>query len=255
MSQGKNILLFEDEQLAGEKLMKLILAVHPVANVIWKRSVADGIAYLEGSPTLDLIFSDIELLDGDSFQIYKKCTPPCPIIFCTAYDQFYVNAFQTNGIAYLLKPYTKEQFLSAWEKYDRLFSQNNIEEDLFAKLKMMMEQEKKTYKSSFSVKKRDGVFLLKTNNIVYFQAQGDFVLAIDSNNTKHVLNTTLSKTEELINPQQFFKINRSEIINKEFILKYNLYRKNRLAITLSKPSVVLYTSNSRAAGFKSWLEG
>lgn len=256
MSQGKNILLLEDEQLAGEKLKRLIIAVHPSANVVWKRSVTDGIAYLESNPILDLIFSDIELLDGNSFQIYKKCTPTCPIIFCTAYDQFYVDAFQTNGIAYLLKPYTEEQFLAAWGKYNRLFIQNenNIEVDLFSKLKKMMESEKKTYKSSFSIKKRDGVFLLKTKDIAYFQAQGDFVLAIDHQNTKHALNSTLSKAEDLIDPKQFFKINRSEIINKEFILKYNLYRKNRLAITLSKPNAILYTSNSRAAEFKTWFE-
>lgn len=256
-----NILILEDEQRAGEKLTDLINRLVPDATIDWHRSVADGIKHLSNdtSPT-DLIFSDIELLDGNSFEIYDAVQPHCPIIFCTAYDKFYVEAFNTNGIAYLLKPYTEEQVREAWAKYELLFKVKKeknsiISSDLISEFKMLVGNYQQTFKSTFSVKKKGGVFLLKIEEIAYFQAQGDFVLAIDKSNKKHILNYTLSGLEDVINPQQFFRINRSEIINIESILKYNPYTKNRLVIDLSSPNVALYTTNSRTPEFRSWVEG
>lgn len=265
MNNQLNILLLEDEQRAGQKLMDLIKEVQPLSNVSWERTVADGMKFLETTDSLDLIFSDIELLDGNAFQIYERIRPTCPIIFCTAYDRYYTNAFNANGIAYLLKPYSKEMFLQAWEKYKLLFGDKNqtispptpsvLSAELLSKMQSLMEGQQKNYKSTFSVKKPEGVFLLKTENVAYFQAQGDFVLAFDNKNNKHIINYSLSKIEGYINPKRFFRINRSEIVNINSILKYNSYTKNRLAISLSQPNTVLYTTNSRTPDFRNWIEG
>lgn len=258
MSAPIHILVLEDEQRAGEKLMKFIQEIVPFPLITWKRSVAEGIAYLHTQPTLDLIFSDIELLDGNAFQIFEAVSPPCPIIFCTAYNQFYIEAFQTNGIAYLLKPYTKAQLQEAWIKYQRLFQQEASPElsvEIINKLQNLITPAAQNYKQRFSVKKRNGVYLLATKEIAYFQAQGDFVLAIDQKNTKHILNYSLTAIEGVVNASHFFQINRSEIVNINMILKYESYTKNRLAISLTKPAIILYTSNSRSADFKLWIEG
>lgn len=251
------ILVLEDEQRAGEKLLDLIAEMAPGARTDWKRSVAEGIAYLQAHQP-DLIFSDIELLDGNSFEVYDKVNPNCPIIFCTAYDKFYVEAFSTNGIAYLLKPYTREQVIEAWEKYRLLFRQEStlepaISPALLTQFKSLLNREQQ-YKSTFTVKKRDGVFLLKVDEIAYFQAQGDFVEGIDRLGKKHILNYSLSAIEEAIDPKQFFRINRSEIVSIDSILKYDAYTKNRLVITLGRPAVNLYTTNSRTPEFRSWVE-
>ena len=252
------ILVLEDEQRAGEKLIDLLEEIAPQAKTDWKRSVAEGIAYLK-THTPDLIFSDIELLDGNAFEVYETVKPQCPIIFCTAYDKFYVEAFATNGIAYLLKPYTREQVEEAWHKYQLLFEKDKqpdvgISAALISEFKSLIHGEKE-YKRTFTVKKRNGVFLLKVDEVAYFQAQGDFVEGIDQQGKKHILNYSLSYIEEGIDPRQFFRINRSEILNIHSILKYDAYTKNRLVITLSRPTVNLYTTNSRTPEFRSWVEG
>lgn len=252
-----NILVLEDEQRAGEKLLDIIAQIVPEARVDWKRSVAEGVDFLKsGRP--DIIFSDIELLDGNAFQVYDEVKPQCPIIFCTAYDKFYVEAFNTNGIAYLLKPYTREQVMEAWEKYRLLFEKETMTEpaispSLLNEFKSLLNREQQ-YKRTFTVKKRDGVFLLKADEVAYFQAQGDFVEGIDRLGKKHILNYSLTAIEEAIDPRQFFRINRSEIVNMDSILKYDAYTKNRLVITLGRPAVNLYTTNSRTPEFRSWVE-
>jgi DNA-binding LytR/AlgR family response regulator len=250
------ILILEDEQRAGEKLSGLIRGIAPQAKLDWCRTVADGMSYLS-SQKPDLIFSDIELLDGNCFEIYENVKPACPIIFCTAYDKFYVEAFSTNGIAYLLKPYTGEQVAAAWQKYQLLFKtssgdQGSLSSDLLAELKGMLHQE--SYKSTFTVKKRDGIFLLKVVDVAYFQAQGDFVEGVDRSGKKHILNYSLSAIEKAVDPRQFFRINRGEIVNINSILKYDSYTKNRLVISLSNPAVNLFTTNSRTPEFRRWVE-
>lgn len=257
MSKQLNILVLEDEQRAGEKLIDLVNEVSAGSQVTWLRSIENGLQFLKEHSEVDLVFSDIELLDGNAFEIYDKFTPKCPIIFCTAYDKFYVNAFNTNGIAYLLKPYSKDEFNQAWKKYETLFAKESEESaiplQLIQQMKSLVAKES-AYKTSFSVKKRDGVFILKVSDISYFQAQGDFVFAFDQANAKHVLSYSLSHIESLVDPESFFRINRSEIVNRKFVLKYNRYTKNRLSVTLTTGADDLYTSNSRSPEFKVWLE-
>lgn len=258
MPKNRHILVLEDEQRAGEKLIDLIRAFQPHVKLEWCRSVVEGTAYIKENSTIDLIFSDIELLDGNAFGIFDAVTPKCPIIFCTAYDRFYVQAFQTNGIAYLLKPYSKHQFKEAWEKYERLFEAEEkqpISADLLASIQALVGNNSKEYKRMFSVKKRDGVFLLKIEDVAYFQAQGDFVFAFDKKNTRHVLNQSLSSIEDHIDARQFFRINRSEIVNIDCIEKFSNYTKNRLVINLLGTTDVLYTTNSRTPEFRRWIEG
>ena len=110
-------------------------------------------------------------------------------------------------------------------------------------------------KRTFTVKKRDGTFLLKVIDIVYFQAQGDFVFAFDASGSKHIINESLKNINSQICKHQFFQINRSEIINFDFIQKFDSYTKNRLEISFTAISDILYTSNSRSSEFKQWVGG
>ncbi|MBW1299064.1 LytR/AlgR family response regulator transcription factor [Aquimarina litoralis] len=250
-----NILVLEDEQRAGEKLIDAIESVTDNPKITWKRSIQETISFLIDSPALDVIFSDIELLDGNVFKVYEHIQPDCPIIFCTAYNTFYVDAFKTNGIAYILKPYTSEAFNEAWNKFLLLCNGNDLKNSdaILDKLKYILTTQKQPYKSTFSIKKRDGVFLLKVSDIVYFQAQGDFVIAIDILKRKHIINESLAQIESQLNGNLFYRINRSEIINKNFILKYDKHIKNRLLIVLQEIDTIVYTSNSKTSSFKKWV--
>ncbi|MEO1656019.1 MAG: LytTR family DNA-binding domain-containing protein [Bacteroidota bacterium] len=221
------------------------------------RSIKNARVFLKENPSPDLIFSDIELLDGNVFNLFQEVTLPCPVIFCTAYNRFYAEAFQSNGISYVLKPYQAEDIREAWEKYQRLFSESvepNPSDNLLEVLKQIQQASPSSYKSTLMVKKRDGIYILKTEQIAYIQAKGDFSLAIDQTGGSHMLQESLGQLSEVLPPNNFFRINRSELINFTAILKYEPYTKNRLAIHLASPPQILYTSNTQGPAFKNWLE-
>lgn len=255
MSANLSIVVIEDETLAWEKLQRMIVRVAPGAKIEWIRTVAKARAYLQAGHTPDLIFSDIELLDGNAFAIYDHITPACPIIFCTAFDTFYVEAFKTNGIAYLLKPFNQADFDEAWHKFNLLFRQEASSAALLQQLTSYLHNQRGSFKEAFTVKSRDSNYLLRTADIAYFRAQGDFVLAIDQAGKKHALNYRLAQLAGMVDPNLFFQINRSEIVHFACIQGFETYIKNRVAIQLSAPSVTLFTSNSRTAGFREWLAG
>ncbi|GAB4233794.1 MAG: hypothetical protein Tsb0034_07180 [Ekhidna sp.] len=110
------------------------------------------------------------------------------------------------------------------------------------------------YKSTFQAKRRDGIFILRVENISYIKAQGDFVLAFDDSGDSYIINFTLSAIEGLLDPKLFFQINRSEIVNIGFILKFTNHTKNRLEIQLRSLETPLYTSNSRSPEFRKWID-
>lgn len=249
-----NILIFEDEIPAYEKLLDFVHAYLPEANMKgWARSILEAKRFLSKYNDIDLIFSDIELLDGNSFSIFETELLQCPIIFCTAFDQYILQAFQSNGIAYLLKPYDKEKFCDAIDKYKLLFENHGaIKQTTFDELKGVIET--KNYKQRFSVKKKDGIKLINTASIVGFQANGDFSFAYDEKGQKHIVNYSLGDIESKVDPARFFRINRSEIVNIDYIEKLEPYFKNRLSIRLAGRPDPIHTSTSKTPDFRSWIE-
>ncbi len=251
-----NILIIEDEQIAGEKLKGYIgKYVSADASVSWVRSVSESYELLSKPNSFDIIFSDIELLDGNVFSVYETVDVKCPIIFCTAYDKFVMKAFETNGIAYLLKPYNEEQFLDSWKKYQVLFDkkENTVPNDILDELKTIVNSAKTEYKTRFTIKKSNGVFLLSVSDIVLIQSHGDFLLAFDNNKNKHVINQSVSNIVDMLDPRKFFQINRSEIINVDFIQKFETHFKNKLCISMLGLKDPVFTSSSRTPEFRAWL--
>ena len=253
------ILIFEDEIPAYQKLLSYIQKELPESKIIgWAQSIEEAVILLNGSEAPELIFSDIELLDGVSFEVFEKVKISCPIIFCTAFDKYVLKAFRTNGIAYLLKPYSLENFKEAIAKYQTLFNNNTaptFDQETLTNLKYILQTDKKEYKQRFTIKKKGGIKLLATKDIIYFEANGDFCQAIDNTGQKQVINYTLSEIEKKINPKHFFRINRSQIINITFIEKIEAYFKNRLSIKLLYVKEALLTSSSKTPKFRKWIEG
>jgi len=241
------ILMLEDERPAATRLQAMVRKRYPEANLTWYRSAAEARSDLSEHRRFDLILSDIELLDGPVFPLFREFEPSCPIIFCTAYDHYYVEAFQTTGIAYLLKPYSEEAVEAAFAKFERLFGTDRPSEALHTFLR-------KQYKKSYAVKHHASTYVLPVETINYFRAQGDFVEAHDRAGKRHFLNTTLKQIEQEVNPTHFHRINRSEILAFSCIDHTAPHTKNRLAIHLTDGQTVLYTSNARTPGFRAWLE-
>lgn len=253
------IFILEDEIPAYQKLLSFVQFEVPNYQLLgWARSVEEAKLILKSSPMPDLILSDIELLDGNSFEVFENIEINCPVIFCTAFDKYVLKAFQTNGIAYLLKPYTLENFQEAFNKYSTLFTNRKsqpIDNQVFLELQNILTQNKKSYKQRFTIKKKGGIKLIKTKDIAYFEANGDFCQGIDINGQKHIINFTLSDIERKIDPASFFRINRSQLINISFIEKIEPYFKNRLSIKMTVVKDALLTSSAKTREFRKWIEG
>lgn len=252
------ILLLEDEKLAAQKLLQLLNHYfEDELDITWVQSVQQGLAYLQKNGDPDLILSDIELLDGKVFRLYEQYDVKSPIIFATAYDQYLLEAFQTNGIAYLLKPYSDEALKKAIDKYLTLFRGESKGDALNAaminQLKSALKSSQKEYKKRFTIKKTSGIFLLKTEDIGYFTASDDLVFAMDDKKKRHVVNYRMSDLEDILDPAVFFRINRSEIININFIEKMEAYFGNRLVVTMKNDRVGLKTSGPKTAAFRKWV--
>lgn len=252
------ILIIEDEIPAYKKLLLCIDKFIEDAQILgWAQSIEEAKAFKDRKEEVDLIFSDIQLLDGLSFNIFKEVNFNCPIIFCTAFDQYLFDAFQSNGIAYLLKPYTDENFSEAIEKYNKLFPEvkaEKLNKEVFEQLKFLVENKSISFKQRFSVKKKNGIKLLNCEEIISFEAAGDFSFAYDHKGSKHVINYSLGDIERKTDPSVFFRINRSEIVNINYIESIEPHFKNRLLIHLKNKKESLYTSSGKTPHFRIWLE-
>lgn len=251
------ILILEDEIPARKKLKRFLSELDVQIKIVAEiDTVAMGVSFMRNN-SVDLIFSDIELLDGNSFEIFDQVSILCPIIFTTAYDQFWMNAFESNGVDYLLKPFSQERFQKSWDKFLKL--RNSTFEDLnaIANLTKIIQNNflEKQYKKRFIINTSHKIYFLETENILLFEAKDGVVIAYDNKHKKHLLTeSTLKEIEEQINPVNFFRINRSELIHKTYIEKIERYDKNTLSIKLIGHETYLKTSQSNTALFREWIE-
>jgi len=251
------ILLLEDEIPAYEKLIQH-LELHFVnkIDVDWSRTIVSAKSFLEKDINYDLIFSDIKLLDGISIDLFKNININCPIIFCTAYNSYVLDAFKSNGIAYILKPYKQDDINNALDKYNTLFKKDSHQKIDYSILKDVTYALKhnNNYKSRFIIKTAKGMHLLPTDNISVIDASGTFCKLIDDKGTVHVFSQSISLLYHTLNPNHFFKVNRSQIVNINHIIKMENYFKNRLLLHMKGYKDRVTTSSASTAKFRIWLD-
>lgn len=251
------ILIIEDEIPAYKKLTSHLDAYYNNDySYDWARSIEDGKEFLNNY-SYDFILSDIQLLDGLSFDLFDAVKPNCPIIFCSAHDEYLFQAFNTNGIAYILKPYSEVDFKKALEKYESLFQQgdyNPLNSNTISDLKSVLREEHGNYKKRFVIKKATGIQLLKVSEISLIQASGDFCIATDTSGKRHTISQSIGAIFQQLSPSKFFKINRSEILHIDFIENIESHFKNRLVLTMKGCKNKVMTSSSTTSNFRKWLE-
>ena len=256
-----NILILEDEIPAYQKLQACIKSFFkdsetPSVQNDWGRTIVDGEKLLKEN-TYDFILSDIQLLDGLSFDLFNKVKINAPIIFCSAHDDYLFQAFNTNGIAYILKPYSQNDFDKAIHKYQSLFNKGDytaLDTSTIDALKSALQEEYTTYKKRFVIKKASGIQLLNAIDIALITASGDFCLVIDKDGKRHTISQNLGTIYQQLNPKKFFKINRSEIVNIDFIENIESHFKNRLLISIKNYKEKVMTSSAITSDFRKWLE-
>lgn len=249
------VILIEDELPARKKLRRFLAEVdEPVSVIAEAGTVAEAISLLESYGQTDLILSDIELMDGNVFEAFEQVKPACPVIFTTAYDQYWMNAFETEGIEYLLKPFSLERFLKAWEKFLRFRRQEGVSLPGAEGLLKHIITEKQG-KTRFSVRSGQAITFVETETILYFTAEEGLVFATDLQGKRHWLAASaLKEVEEALSPSDFFKINRSQLVHRRYIERVERYTKNSLSLKMKNHPEYLVTSQGNTAGFREWLE-
>lgn len=248
------VVVIEDEPLASEKLCEFILRYDETIQIITKlESVGETLAWFRANKQPDLVFSDIELLDGNIFEFFENREISCPVIFTTAYDQFLLRAFERNGIAYLLKPFTFEKFVASMRKFEKL-KQNFVsaQQDFWRNIQESITEQK--YKKRFVVKVKGGIKLLETRTIAFIQMQNEIPFAFDAAGSRFPLNESLAGLEKLLNPKFFFRLNRSEIVNLNFIESLEPDFHDRLIVRLKNLNIRLVSSTSRTPNLRKWLD-
>lgn len=246
-------IIIEDEKPAAEKLVKAIAKADASINVITVcNSIQSAVGWLKSNSMPDLIFMDIELTDGLSFKIFEKINISCPVIFCTAYDEYWQKAFENNSIDYLLKPIRQEKLEAALGKYDMLkkyFSQN------LSNLLNTQKQSGGEYKKRFLVKRGTDYFSIKTEDIAYFYAAHKLVCMVGNKGQKFILDQSLSDIEKQLDPSQFYRVNRKYLVQMNAIKKIKTYPKSKLQLEL-EPAIAdeIIISQENASAFKTWIE-
>ncbi len=247
------VIIFEDEKHNAERLIQLVSQCVPSLEVLAViESITEGIKWLANrSNKADLIFMDIQLSDGNCFEIFEQVNVTTPIIFTTAYDKFALQAFKVYSVDYLLKPIDIVDLRRAIDKYHHFNASGNPGIDVTK----IAEEFYKRENTRFMGKTNNQLVYVKAKDIAYIHfAEG--TRAITVNNQKIPLDYSLDQMEKMLNKTLFFRVNRKLIIHIDSIKKISSYYNNRLVLQLS-PAIETDTviSRERVAGFKNWLEG
>lgn len=246
------VIIIEDEKPAAEKLQKAILKFDDSIEVLaLLNNVKDSVAWLRSHIMPDLIFMDIELTDGLSFLIFEQCSVECPVIFTTAYDNYWQEAFEHNSIDYLLKPVKQEKLEVALKKYHTL---KQYFAASFQQLIQSQNPQQEKYKKRFLVKRGLDYITIKTEDIAFFYATHKLVCMVDNKNQKFILDKSLAELEKEMDPAQFYRANRKYLININAIKKIKLYPKSKLLLeTEPVISEEVIISQENVSAFKEWI--
>jgi two-component system, LytTR family, response regulator LytT len=247
------VAIIEDEHLASDRLAYLLRQYDPAMEVVASlESIEETVRYLTDNVRPDLLLMDIQLSDGISFDIFKQVRYEGPIIFTTAFDKFAIETFQYFSIDYILKPVTLESLSKALNKLrtiTKTYSDYNI---LNTSLQKMFDQ----YKARFLGKVGQRLFLVDCANISYFQAEDKLVYLVDDKGNRYLVDYTLEKLETVLDPKEFFRLNRRYIVRIGCIECIKSYPNNRLKLVMkSAPKTEDFiVSRERVAQLRSLVE-
>lgn len=255
------ILIVEDEELAVRKLQKTLADVDSTASVVGvTESIESTVAWLQKNPDPDLILMDIELADGQSFEIFSRVEVKSPVVFTTSYDEFALKAFKVNSVDYLLKPIQKDELESALNKYRQIkglyspslpasdFNIDSLVKELQQKLQL------KEFRKRFLVKHAQKLVSIEVDEIAYFFSDGRLNFFKTFDNRKFVVDYTMDELEVMLDPEKYFRISRSFYISVESVDQIHDYFGNRLLLHL-KPAVdkEALVSREKVSDFKKWM--
>lgn len=245
-----NILIIEDEKIASDNLAAMLQIIEPQCRIVAQIESVRGAVKWFSTNTPDLIFCDIQLSDGISFSIFDQLNITTPVIFTTAFDQYAIRAFKVNSIDYLLKPLDQHELTAAMNKFRSL--QSHPATDFKALL--MSLTNKTEYQERLMVYSGQKIKSIKTSDIRYFFTREGSVFFTIADGMTYDTDHTLDKLEELLDPRQFYRINRQMIIHVDAIDSMYSASKSRIKLDLKPPfDQEMFVSFNNTPGFKLWL--
>jgi two-component system response regulator LytT len=252
--QGLNIIIIEDEKPAARLLQRKIEKLsYSIATLL--HSVEESLVWFQSNPQPDLIFLDIQLSDGLSFEIFEQINIKSAVIFTTAYDEYALRAFKLNSIDYLLKPIDEEELAIAIAKFKNQFQINGISSLDFETIKrMLVNPVEREYRKRFSVKIGQQLKVIDVAEIecLYSENKGTYIHTLD--NRDYLIDSSLEIVETELNPKEFYRISRKFIIPMQSVKEIHVYSNSRLKISLpTYKGEEVIVARERVADFKDWL--
>jgi len=250
-----NIVIIEDEVHTAKALKSMLMRNDPAANVIAIiDSIETGIEFFSQQPEIDLIFCDVEIADGLSFDLLHEVRVTCPVIFCTAYNTYALEAFNANGIDYILKPFNENSIANALKKFQLLTSRQEKGREI-SELTNLLKTVLPPKNSNILVNFRDKAFPVSLASIAYFFIEQETTLLF-TEGKEYPYTKSLDELETITDNRQFYRANRQYLINRSFIKEIESYFSRKLVVKLTVPvKDPVIVSKAKASDFLRWLEG
>ena len=254
-----DVLIIEDENPAAERLISLLQEYDNEIRILGVMSSVEGtVEWLRSNKLPDLILLDIHLADGLCFEIFEQVPVKCPVIFCTAYDEYALKAFELNSIDYLLKPVQQAKLEKSLEKMKELSRSQGTGTEISAQVHDLMGLIKKhetSYKSRFMVKIGNRIKAIKTEDIAYFHSHNKLTLLVNKEGSSFPIDYALDELISFLDPAIFFHVNRKLIIHIDAAREIHPYFKGRMKLILHPPlEDEVIVSSQRTPLFKIWLD-
>ena len=248
------VIIIEDEEAAAENLKYLLNEIEDSIHIeAVLDSVKESIRFFEKESNVELVFMDIHLADGNSFEIFKKAKIKVPIIFTTAYDEYALRAFKVKSIDYLLKPIDEDELREAILKFRESRDMYRPKDEMYEILNLL-KKEKKTYRSTYLVQQRDTLIPLPTSEIAYFVVDTGLSKVVTFGNRTFLLESKLEDIESELDPNDFFRVNRQFIVQRKAIKSLQLYFNRKLILNIDpKPQEKIVVSKAKAPKLKLWI--
>lgn len=253
------VLIVEDEPLAADRLESMLRQQLPDFTLVGMfDSIEETVEALQKGLMPDLAFFDIQLADGLSFSIFEQAQLPCPVIFTTAFDQYALQAFEVNSIDYLLKPIAGEKLNRALQKFHQRQPEKHTSAPSLAILQQAMAMiQEKQYKERFIIKSGATLQTIPVTEIVYFWSENKLTWIRLKDGRKHTVDYNLEQLESLLNPQNYFRVNRKYYVALPAINKATVYSNSRLKLHLPhlEEGEEVVVSREKVQLFKAWMAG
>jgi two-component system, LytTR family, response regulator LytT len=248
------VVIIEDEKFTALDLANTLKKIdNDIEIVATLASVEQAVEFLNQEEEYDLIFSDIQLPDGVSFDVFKSVKIKVPVIFCTAYDKYALEAFDANGIDYLLKPFNKVSVSKALDKYMALKSNFKTPESNLDKLIYKLEQQVSNKSNSIIVYHGDKILPIEIQQIALFFLEDNYVFALTLDSKKHIVTQNLEELEALCG-SSFFRANRQYLVNRKAVKDASKYLNRKILINLNiNYSEQILVGKLKTSLFLRWL--